>query len=66
MKGADPHEEGERAQKAIALLGGKLEEIQEYTLPEGSHRSVFRIRKVRQTPKQYPRNPGKIKKSPLG
>ena len=66
MKGADPQEEGERAKKAIGLLGGKLEEVQEYTLTEGSRRSVFRIRKVRQTPKQYPRNPGKIKKSPLG
>lgn len=66
MKGTEPQAEGDRAQKAIPLLGGKLEDIQEYALPDGSHRSVFRIRKVRQTPKQYPRNPGKIKKSPLG
>ena len=66
MKGTNPSEEGQRAEKAISLLGGKLESVEEYTLSEGSHRSLFRIRKVRQTPKQYPRNPGKIKKSPLG
>lgn len=66
MKGTNPSEEGQRAEKAISLLGGKLEGVEEYTLSEGSHRSLFRIRKVRQTPKQYPRNPGKIKKFPLG
>lgn len=66
MKGADPQEEGRRAKQALDLLGGSLASIEEYTLPDGSKRSVFQIRKVRQTPKQYPRNPGKIKKSPLG
>lgn len=66
MKGTDPQAEGERGEKAILLLGGELKEIREYSLPDGSYRSLFQIKKVRQTPKQYPRNPGKIKKSPLG
>lgn len=66
MKGTDPQAEGERGEKAIHLLGGELKEIREYSLPDGSYRSLFQIKKVRQTPKQYPRNPGKIKKSPLG
>ncbi len=66
MKGADPQMEESRAQKAIPLLGGNLAGVEEYALPDGSKRCVFRIRKVRQTPKQYPRNPGKIKKFPLG
>ena len=66
MKGTDPQAEGERGEKAIRLLGGELKEIREYSLPDGSYRSLFQIKKVRQTPKQYPRNPGKIKKSPLG
>lgn len=66
MKGTDLHAEKERGDQAIRLLGGELKEIREYTLPDGSSRSIFRIKKVRQTPKQYPRNPGKIKKSPLG
>ena len=66
MKGPDPQAEGKRGEKAIRLLGGELKEIREYSLPDGSYRSLFQIKKVRQTPKQYPRNPGKIKKSPLG
>ena len=66
MKGTDPQAEGKRGEKAIRLLGGELKEIREYSLPDGSYRSLFQIKKVRQTPKQYPRNPGKIKKSPLG
>ncbi len=66
LKGMDPQAESQRGEKAIWLLGGELKEIQEYFLPDGSHRSLFQIKKVRQTPKQYPRNPGKIKKSPLG
>lgn len=66
MKGTDPQAEWERGEKAIRLLGGELKEIREYSLPDGSYRSLFQIKKVRQTPKQYPRNPGKIKKSPLG
>jgi 16S rRNA (guanine527-N7)-methyltransferase len=66
MKGPAAAEELKEAEKAIKILGGKLEKIHEYTLPDTdvTHTAVV-IRKVGTTPKQYPRSWGKIKKSPI-
>lgn len=66
MKSKDTDEELERAKKAIRLLGGEIEEIIDYTIPntEITHRLVV-IRKKNHTPKQYPRPFRKISASPL-
>ena len=66
MKGPAAAEELKEAEKAIKVLGGKVEKIHEYTIPETdvTHTAVV-IRKVGTTPKQYPRSWGKIKKSPI-
>lgn len=66
MKGPAVSEELEEAKKAISLLGGKLESVQEYALPgiDARHNIVI-IRKVSPTPKKYPRRFALIKKSPL-
>lgn len=65
-KGATADEELERAQKAIQVLGGKVEEVFHYTLPgEEDKRAIIVIRKVNDTPKAYPRNPKNIKDKPL-
>lgn len=65
-KGASADEELENAQKAIAVLGGKVEEVFHYTLPgEEDKRAIIVIRKIKETPKQYPRNPKLIKEKPL-
>ena len=66
MKGPAAAEELKEAEKAIKVLGGKLEKIHEYTIPDTdvTHTAVV-IRKVGTTPKQYPRSWGKIKKSPI-
>ena len=51
--------------KCLHKLGGKLEEVRAFTLPDGSTRNLVIIRKISQTPTVYPRNGGKIAKKPL-
>lgn len=66
MKGKDSDEELKNAQKAIALLGGSIEKTIDYTIPHTdiTHRLVM-IKKVKNTPKQYPRPFRKISAQPL-
>ena len=66
MKSVDSGEELDAARGAIGQLGGKVEEVWDYTIPttDVTHR-VIAIRKVRPTPAQFPRAFAKIKKSPL-
>ena len=64
MKAAAAEEELREAAGAISLLGGKLERIAEYEI-DGAPRRVLVIRKVKPTPRQYPRRFAKIKQSPL-
>lgn len=65
-KGASADEELENAQKAVRILGGKVENVFHYTLPgEEDKRAIIVIRKINDTPKAYPRNPKAIKDKPL-
>ncbi len=51
---------------AISILGGKLDEVLEMELPgDMGYRSFACIRKVRNTPKKYPRKAGTPTKEPL-
>lgn len=65
MKGPAATEELQEAQKALKLLGGETENVQEYTLSDQSSRTVITVRKKFSTPTQYPRHNSKIKKQPL-
>lgn len=65
LKGPEIETELEESQGALKILGGELEEISRFTLPDGSHRSILRIKKISQTPTKYPRASAKISKSPL-
>lgn len=65
MKGSNIDEITE-AKAAITKLGGKLENIVNFTLPtEESGRNIAKILKEKTTPKEYPRRYEKIVKSPL-
>ena len=66
LKGPALSEELEEAEKAIRLLGGKLERVFDYSIPgvEARH-NIAVIRKVSPTPGKYPRRFALIKKSPL-
>jgi len=67
MKSSHTEEEINEAKAAIALLGGAITEVIDYTIPTTDivHR-VVRIRKEKPTPKKYPRRFAQIKKQPLG
>lgn len=58
--------EMQAAQRAIALLGGVLYDQKELILPNSDlYRNLFQIKKVKATPKKYPRKAGLPSKDPL-
>ena len=66
MKGASAIEELDAGKKAIAVLGGKLDQSFSFTLPqEESERNILIIKKEKATPKKYPRKPGTPNKTPI-
>lgn len=59
-------EEIEKASHGIELLGGEVEFVHHYVLPQTDlHRSIVMIRKVKATPKRFPRKAGVPSKEPL-
>ncbi len=58
-------DETDIAKNAVAALGGEIETVKKYNLPGGDSRSLIVIRKVSDTPAQYPRVSAKIAKKPL-
>ncbi len=56
----------EEAEHAISVLGGKLTEQREFTLPYSYiYRNLIVVEKNRPTPKQYPRKAGTAAKKPI-
>lgn len=59
-------DEKEKALKAIQILGGNLEQVYEYCIPKTDYyRCLCIIRKVKPTPKKYPRKAGLPSKEPI-
>lgn len=66
MKGSNAEEEIKNANKALEILGGKIEKIEEITLPESDYtRNIIIVRKIKETPKKYPRKAGMPSKEPI-
>ena len=66
MKGSEINEEISKSKNSIKLLGGKIDKIEEFTLPKSDNRrNLILIQKERQTPGKYPRKPGIPSKEPL-
>ncbi|KAB8136853.1 16S rRNA (guanine(527)-N(7))-methyltransferase RsmG [Gracilibacillus oryzae] len=66
MKGANAAQEMEEADAAIELLGGKMDRIETFQLPEDNgERNIVVLNKRKKTPKKYPRKPGVPNKTPL-
>lgn len=59
------NEDISEAKSAIFKLGGEIELIRDYTIPNGDARRLAVIKKISQTPTKYPRNSGNIQKKPL-
>ncbi len=53
------------AKKAIKILGGELESVNDYLLPNGDERRLAVVKKISQTPTKYPRSYANITKKPL-
>ena len=59
-------EEMSLAKKAISILGGKFEKCKEFYLPESDiYRNLVVIKKIKDTPKKYPRKAGLPSKEPI-
>ena len=59
-------EEMEAAGKAISILGGKVSGQVEFQLPDSDiYRNLFVMKKVKETPKKFPRKAGLPSKEPI-
>lgn len=65
LKSLDAEEEIEKAAAAITALGGKIEGNFVFDLVENTPRRIVEIKKISQTPTEYPRSSKKITKSPI-
>jgi len=66
MKSSDIDDELEEAKNALKILGGKIEKVDEFTLPDTDiKRKIIIIRKVAKCNNKYPRKPGKPSKEPI-
>jgi 16S rRNA (guanine527-N7)-methyltransferase len=63
-KSGDCDQEVDAAKHAIQVLGGKLENVMKFSLGDAG-RSFVVIKKVKFTPKQYPRKAGTPSRNPL-
>lgn len=59
------NEDIESAAGAVGKLGGKIELIKDYTIPNGDSRRLVVVKKISQTPTKYPRSSANISKKPL-
>lgn len=53
------------AEGAISKLGGVVQDVKDYNLPNGDSRRLAVIKKISQTPTKYPRSSANIAKKPL-
>ena len=65
MKGPNIEEEIEEGKKAIEILGGKIEKIENLLLPGNLERNLIIIKKIKNTPEKYTRKAGIPAKQPL-
>ena len=66
MKSSEISEELQEAGKAIEVLGGKIEKVEEIILEDTDiQRKIVIIKKIKETPKKYPRKAGTPIKEPI-
>ena len=65
MKGPNIKQELDEAKKAIEILGGKIEKIENINLDNNLERNIIIVRKIKNTPSKYPRKAGTPIKQPL-
>ena len=66
MKGSEINEELEQSKNAVSVLGGVIESVDNFLLPESDiTRNIVIIKKESKTPNKYPRKAGMPAKEPL-
>lgn len=65
LKGPNAEEELVASKNALKILGGSVDSVFKYNLPNGDFRTIVVIKKISQTPTKYPRTQVKISKKPL-
>lgn len=60
----DAEEELNEAKKAIKILGGEIEKVENFEL-NGEKRTIIVVKKITPTPLKYPRGLGKERKDPI-
>ena len=67
LKGQKLDEELAEGEKAITILGGTIDQLVDVVVPytDLKHR-IAKIKKIKETPKKYPRKAGEPTKAPLG
>ena len=65
LKGATAKEEIDGAGNSLKTLGGKIEGINNFTLPGGDKRAIIKVKKISQSSPKYPRPSAQIAKKPL-
>ncbi len=66
MKGANIQEELKEADKAINILGGEIETVEKFFLPDTDmERNIIIIKKIKDTPSVYTRKAGTPAKQPI-
>lgn len=65
MKSGDIDEEAIEAKKAIEVMGGEIVDVHKYRLFDEFDRSIVVIKKIKATPKKYPRGKNLAKSSPI-
>lgn len=67
LKGQKLEEELQDSKRAVKVLGGSLEKAVQATIPfTDIHHRIALIKKVKPSPKQYPRKAGEPTKAPIG
>jgi len=65
MKGPNIETEMKESEKALNILGGKIEKIEKITIDNLYERNIIIVKKIKNTPIQFPRNGGKPLKEPI-
>lgn len=65
MKGPNFKEELEASKKAIDVLGGEINSVRTEIISEDFERNIIIIKKVKNTPKKFPRGQGKPLREPI-
>lgn len=65
MKGPGYKEELEQSKRAIEVLGGKINHIENIIISGDLERNIIIVEKIKNTPKNYPRGQGKPLREPI-